>query len=290
MAARVYGHFLYHEFRIVSARDKQARLSKIRVFAHLRLNEFYGFPYLTQNGSFECNILYHIHLRPDLFVNTFVSNKTGAGTREELLWILAEQKNTGYAYVFLPIFICCQEIVVFAKIFERGFPISHQISVLGNGIHIYVIDGRPVHSGVFVETFSLVVHQLHALVKCQFAAFITDTHKRLVGLIGVQKHTCRNIHQKYTVGVAVLVGTRQVSATYRYRRIAEIERNPQQFVQFVGTLVYSFNPAGFVRYADGYLTAIRIGKRHDGHRQCLRIHLNAFAIKGLSLFTRLYVI
>ena len=53
-------------------------------------------------------------------------------------------------------------------------------------------------------------------------------------------------------------------------------------------LVNPFNLPSLIRYPNGYYATIRIGKCHDGHSQCLRLYLNAFAVKCLVFLPGCY--
>ena len=90
MANTVHRHFLYHELRIVAKRDELPMLSEEGVLPYLGLNELNGFLHLMENGTLKRDILDDVHLFAHFFIYTLITDETGAGTREELLWILAK--------------------------------------------------------------------------------------------------------------------------------------------------------------------------------------------------------
>ena len=163
---------------------------------------------LVQDGSLKCNILDDVHLSTNLFINTLVSDETSAGPGEELLWILAKEKNTSGAHLLFTIdlrsslltlgradasiallslhrslLVGPHKTIVLSQVLQGTFPIAYQLCIVGNSIHVDVIDSCPIHSRIFVIAFSFVVHQLHTLIEGQFPALIANTHKGFICLV-----------------------------------------------------------------------------------------------------------
>ena len=100
-----------------------------------------------------------------------------------------------------------------------------QPGIVSYGIHVDVINRSTIDGSVFIETFSLVKHLLYALIVSKLAALIPHTDKSFIGLVSVQELTGRNIHQQYTVKVAIVINAIHIPASDRNRRVTEIERH-----------------------------------------------------------------
>ena len=81
------------------------------VLSYLGLDKLNGFLHLVENSTLESHILDDVHLCAHFLIYTLISYEAGAGTREELLWILAKQQIAGasvnkrvFVADFIPIF------------------------------------------------------------------------------------------------------------------------------------------------------------------------------------------
>ena len=103
MAASVDSHLLNDKLGVVAFCYELGMLPQKRMLANLSLDKLYRLLDLVQDGSLKGNILDNVHFCTHLLVNTFVSNKASAGTVEELLGILAKEKNASGAHLFFTI-------------------------------------------------------------------------------------------------------------------------------------------------------------------------------------------
>ena len=103
MAASVDSHLLNDELRIVTFSHKLGMLSQECMLANLCLDKLNRLLDLVQDSSLKSHILDDVHLCAHLLVNTLVSDEASTGTREELLGILAKEKNTSGAHLLFTI-------------------------------------------------------------------------------------------------------------------------------------------------------------------------------------------
>ena len=84
-----------------------------------------------------------------------------------------------------------------------------------------------------------------------------------------------------------LYQTWQQVASNRHRRITEIQRNTQQFIQFFRMLVNPFCLPCLVRYTDSNITTVSISNTTMAQLKP-RVNLNALAVKCLVFITGYY--
>ena len=88
--------------------------------------------------------------------------------------------------------------------------------------------------------------------------------------------------------IPIFICTWQQFTGNRHRRIAEIQRNTQQLIQFFRMLVNPFYLPCLVRHANNNRSTVSVGKSYDGNSQCLWLDLNTFAVKRLVFLARYY--
>ena len=152
---------------------------------YLGFNKFNGFLNLIQDGAFESDILDNVHICTNFFINAVVSDEACAGTGEELLRILAKEKNASCTNCFLALLIGRNKTIVLLEVLLRVFGVTYQINVFCDCFYVDVVSRGSMNSRVFEEAFAFVIHQLHPLVKTQFAALVAYTHECLIRLIGM---------------------------------------------------------------------------------------------------------
>ena len=124
VAACVDRHLLNDEFRIITLCYELSMLAQERMLTNLSLDKLNRLLDLVQDGSLKCNILDDIHLCAHLLVNTFVSNKASAGPGEELLGILAKEKNASSAHILFTILVGPHKTIVLSQSQDSSIPQS----------------------------------------------------------------------------------------------------------------------------------------------------------------------
>ena len=114
MTAGIDRHLLNNEFGIVSSGNELSMLSQEGVFPNLGLDEFYCFSDLVQDSAFKSNVLDDVHLRSDLFFDSFVLDETGTRSWEELLRIFAEEQNASRTDSLLPFLVDGYKTIILA--------------------------------------------------------------------------------------------------------------------------------------------------------------------------------
>ena len=103
VAASIDCHLLNDKLRVVAFRHELGMLPQERMLANLSFDKLNCLLDLVQDGTLKCNILDDVHLSTHLFINTLVSDEASTGTGEELLGILAKEKNASGAHLFFTI-------------------------------------------------------------------------------------------------------------------------------------------------------------------------------------------
>ena len=226
VAFAIYHHFLNGKLGIVAVGDKLSVLSQERMLTHLCFQIFHSLYYLIQNSALERYIFHYVHFRTNLFLSSFISDESCSGTWKKTLWSLTEKQNASIAYLLSSVSFF-HEVVVLIEIFQGRLTVANYFDIFVNGVHVNVINRSSVCAFVLIVSFSFVVHQLHALVETQFSAFVANTHKSFVCLVGVQITTGWNIHQQYSIVVALAVYACKVFVPNPYRRHTEIHRHTE---------------------------------------------------------------
>ena len=128
------------------------------MLSNLGLDELDCFLYLVQDGTFKCHILNDVHFCTHLFIDAFIADKTGTGTREEFLRILAKEKYTGSADILFAFLVGDHKTIVLSQVLQGNLSIPNQFGIFNNSIHINVINGRTIYSRVLEVAFPFVIH------------------------------------------------------------------------------------------------------------------------------------
>ena len=184
MADAINHHLLYSEFWIVAVGNKTSVLAQEGVFANLSLKIVNSATNLVKDGSLKSHVLDDVHFCTDFLFRSFVAYEACTSTREESLWIFAKEKNARCAYLLLTIDLS-NEIIILSQVLHGRLDVTNDLDVVIHKVHVNIVDGGAINILVFVVAFTLVIEELHALVKVEFLALITNTHEALVCLIGV---------------------------------------------------------------------------------------------------------
>ena len=112
VAASVDRHLLNDELWIVTLCHKLSMLSQECMLANLSLDKLNRLLNLIQYGSLKDDVLDDVHLCANFLVNTFVSDETGTTAREEVLRVLSEKQNAGYADILFAFLVSLDKTVI----------------------------------------------------------------------------------------------------------------------------------------------------------------------------------
>ena len=112
VAASVDRHLLNDEFRVITLCYELGMLPQERMLANLSLDKLNRLLDLVQDGSLKDDVLDDIHLCANFLVNTFVSDETGTTAREEVLRVLSEKQNAGYANILFTLLVSFDKTVI----------------------------------------------------------------------------------------------------------------------------------------------------------------------------------
>ena len=106
-----------------------------------------------------------------------------------------------------------QKSFVLLQVFHRGLAITNALHVCFYGIHINILNGGIAGRTVLIIAFTLVIHQLQTFLKRQLARLVAHPPKYLIGLVGMEARTGRNMDYVVTemVGTQKSNGVRSIS-------------------------------------------------------------------------------
>ena len=112
VAASVDRHLLNDELWVITLCHKLSMLSQECMLANLSLDKLNRLLDLVQNGSLKDDVLDDVHLCANFLVNTFIADETGTTAREEVLRVLAEKQNAGYANILFTLLVSFDKTVI----------------------------------------------------------------------------------------------------------------------------------------------------------------------------------